>query len=57
MKIRINKGQSIIEYICVFLVFAAAGIAVWALTNRSFTNYQNKSTDQILQSSSNATNP
>ena len=51
---KMRRGQSIIEYICVFLVFAAAGVATWVLASKGFANYQSKSADQILQGGSTA---
>ncbi|MFA5272191.1 MAG: hypothetical protein WC412_07660 [Candidatus Omnitrophota bacterium] len=57
MRIKKSKGQSIIEYICVFLVFAAAGVATWVIASRGFAGYQNKSANQILQSGSTVANP
>jgi len=57
MKRRTKKGQSIIEYICVFLVFAAAGVATWVIASKGFAGYQNRSANQILQSSSTVSNP
>jgi hypothetical protein len=46
---KLKKTQSIIEYICVAVMFAAIGVAAYFATNgTNFSGYQNKVANQML---------